>query len=135
MTTAANGKVQKLILSTAPEYWKARLPSVGLQHVGNKKVYETASAIESLVATSRYEFLKKSMQTCGWVRYRPSILLIENKWFVGFRGLICGVGMWNAQGTASRWVCSLKYALISWLLVEVDKSAVDCSLKALGFSC
>ena len=135
MTTAANGKVKKLILSTAPEYWKAKLPSVRLQHMGNKKVYETASDIESLVAISRYEFLKKSMQSWGLQSLQPAILLIENKWFVGFKGLTCGVGMWHAQGTASRWVCSLKYALISWLLVEVEKSAVDCSLKALGFSC
>ena len=71
----------------------------------------------------------------GLQSLQPAILLIENKWFVGFKGLTCGVGMWHAQGTASRWVCSLKYALISWLLVEVEKSAVDCSLKALGFSC
>ena len=71
MTTAANGKVKKHILSTAPEYWKATLTSVRLQRVGNKKVYETASDIESLVAISCYEFLKKSMQTWGCSRYSP----------------------------------------------------------------
>ena len=65
MTSPANGKV--LIPPTAPEYWKAKLPSVRLQHMGNKKVYETALDTESLVAISRYEFLKKSIQTwdCG----------------------------------------------------------------------
>jgi hypothetical protein len=61
MTNPANAKVKKLIPPTAPEYWKAGLPSVCLQRMGNKKVYETGSDTESLVAISRYEFLKKSM--------------------------------------------------------------------------
>ena len=34
---------------------------------------------------------------------------------------------------ASRWVCSLKYALFSWLLVEVEKSAGLQSQSPLGF--
>ena len=65
MTISTNGKVKKLAPSTTPEYWKARLTLVRLQRMGNKKVYETASDSESLVAIGRYEFLKKSMQTSG----------------------------------------------------------------------
>lgn len=44
---------------------------------------------------------------------------------------------WNSECTSSGIEMGLffEYALISWLLVEVDQSAQDCSLKALGFSC
>jgi hypothetical protein len=41
--------------------------------------------------------------------------------------------MQNAHGMTSRWVCSLKYALFSWLLVEVEKSAGLQSQSPLGF--
>ena len=89
MPSLADGKVKKLIPSTAPEFWKASLSSVRLQHTGNKKVYETASNTERRVAISRYEFLKKSTQTWDCGRHGPAILLVENKWFVGFEGLAC----------------------------------------------
>ena len=89
MTIPANGKVKKLIPSAAPEFWKAKLSSVRLQHMGNKKAYETASDTERRVAISCYEFLKKSTQTWDCGRHGPAILLVENKWFVGFEGLAC----------------------------------------------
>ena len=104
--------------------------------MGNKKVYETASDTESRDGNQSLRISEEMGAICRTAgRLQLQTLLIENKWFAEFERVSLLVGMWNAQGSASRWVCSLKYALISWLLVEVEKSALDCSLKALGFSC
>jgi hypothetical protein len=71
--------VKKRITSIAPEYWKANLSSVRLQHVGNKKGYETGSHTEGLMAINGYEFLKKWIGLRDPTVTHSAILLLENK--------------------------------------------------------
>ena len=99
MTSPANGKVKKLIPPTAPEYWKAGLPSVRLQRMGNKKVYETGFGYRKLGGNQSLRISEEIDANVGLRSPQPAILLIENKWFVGFKGLACWLecGMQKGQ--------------------------------------
>ena len=71
MTSPVNEEGEEAHSIDSSRILEGRLPSVRLQHMGNKKVYETASDTESRVAISRYEFLKKSMQAWDCGRHGP----------------------------------------------------------------
>jgi hypothetical protein len=78
-----------LIPSTTPEYWKANLSPVRLQHTGNKKGYETDSHPENGMLNQSLRISEEMDGFPGSHSLHSPILLIENKWFLGISGFGC----------------------------------------------